>query len=155
MKNSTRPRACAAIIRDEKILMVKHQINGRSYWTLPGGGVVEGESLEQAVVREVLEETHLNVKVVKFLFEEPYEYGVSYCFLVSEQGAAEAKLGSDPEENDIDFHLSMLQDVGWHSLVSMKNDQQVSKVIALLTLPITGDESNESKGTNYSRVAKE
>ena len=118
--------------------MVRHQNNGRSYWTLPGGGVIEGESLEQTVVREVLEETHLDAKVVKFLFEEPYEYGVSYCFLASAKSEAEAKLGADPEEEDIDYHLSMLQEVGWHSLENMKNDQQVSKVIASLALQITG-----------------
>jgi len=153
MKKSTRPRACAAIIRDGKILMVRHQNNERSYWTLPGGGVIEGESLEQAVVREVLEETCLDVKVIKFLFEEQYEYGVSYCFLASAKSEAEAKLGSDPEE-DVDYHLSMLQEVNWHSLESMKNDQQVSKVIELLTLPITGDLS-DPKESNQKQVVKD
>ena len=134
--------------------MVRHQNNGRIYWTLPGGGVNEGESLEQAVVREVLEETCLDVKVVKFLFEEQYEYGVSYCFLASAKSEVEAKLGSDPEEKDVDYHLSMLQEVGWHSLESMKNDQQVSEVIALLALPITGDLS-DSKESNQNQVVKD
>lgn len=139
MKNSTRPRACAAIIQDGKILMVKHQHNGRIYWTLPSGGVMEGEILEQTVIREVLEETNLDVKVVKFLFEEPYEYGISYCFLADITGEAEVKLGNDPEEKDVDFDLTMLQGVDWHSLESMKNDQQVSKVITLLGISISGD----------------
>lgn len=134
--------------------MVRHQDNGRSYWTLPGGGVIEGESLEQAVVREVLEETSLDVKVVKFLFEEQYEYGVSYCFLASATREAEAKLGSDPEEQDVEYHLSMLQEVGWHSLESMKNDQQVSKVIALLALSIVCNIS-DPKESYQNQVAKD
>ena len=129
-----RPRVCAAIIRNGKILMVRHQDGGRVYWTLPGGGVIEGESLEQATIREVLEETHLNISVVKFLYEEPYEYGVSYCFLTIEEDGAEAKLGSDPEEKDVPSQHRMLQEVGWHSLEDMKDDQQVSKVIATLAL---------------------
>lgn len=33
------------------------------YWTLPGGGLEFGESPEQAVVREVLEETGLHIRV--------------------------------------------------------------------------------------------
>ena len=153
MKNLTRPRACAAIIRGGKILMVRHQNNGRSYWTLPGGGVIDGESLEQTVVREVLEETSLDVKVVKLLFEEQYEYGFSYCFLASENGEAEAKLGSDPEEKGVEYHLSMLQEVDWHSLESMKNDKQVSKVIAILALSIA-DNISDPKESSQNKVAK-
>lgn len=125
--------------------MVKHQHNGRIYWTLPGGGVMEGESLEQTAIREVLEETSLDVKVVKFLFEEPYEYGISYCFLASIESEAEVKLGNDPEEKDVDFDLAMLQGVDWHSLESMKDDQQVSKVIALLGLSISSDTFGQNR----------
>lgn len=35
----------------------------KQYWTLPGGGIKKGESVEEAVVREVWEE--LNMKVLK------------------------------------------------------------------------------------------
>lgn len=114
--------------------MVRHQDGGRNYWTLPGGGVIEVESLEQATIREVLEETRLNISGVKFLYEEPYENGVSYCFLAIVEDGAEAKLGSDPEEKDVPSQHRMLQEISWHSLEDMKDDQQVSKVIATLAL---------------------
>jgi 8-oxo-dGTP diphosphatase len=114
--------------------MVRHQDGKRNYWTLPGGGVTEGESLEHATIREVLEETHLDVSVVKLLFEEIYEYGISYCFLATVKDGEEAKLGNDPEEKDIPHQHRMLQEVSWHSLESMKGDQQVSKVMAILAL---------------------
>ena len=114
--------------------MVRHQNGGRHYWTLPGGGVIEGESPEQATIREVLEETHLDVSIVKLLFEEPYEYGVSYCFLATVKDGAEAILGNDPEEKDVPHQQRMLQEIAWHSLEDLKDDQQVSKVIAMLAL---------------------
>jgi hypothetical protein len=43
-------RVCAAIVRDDAIL-VRHVHDGEDYWTLPGGGVEAGETLEQAVIR--------------------------------------------------------------------------------------------------------
>ncbi|MBC8496375.1 MAG: NUDIX hydrolase [Chloroflexi bacterium] len=126
-----RPRVCAAIIREKKILMVKHEHKGQRYWTLPGGGVEAGERLEQAVIREVKEETHLLISDPKLLFEEPYSNGINYCFLATIGEEAEAKLGYDPEENEIPPQKRILQDVAWHSLKSMRFDSQISKVIEL------------------------
>jgi ADP-ribose pyrophosphatase YjhB (NUDIX family) len=52
----------AAVILDEqeRVLLVKHTY-GRFNWELPGGATEPGESVEQTVVREVREETGLDV----------------------------------------------------------------------------------------------
>lgn len=55
--------------KDGKILMGKKDPNkGGVYpdcWHIPGGGVDEGETLEQALIREVKEETKINISSYK------------------------------------------------------------------------------------------
>ena len=55
----------AAIIRDGKVLVVRRARNpALGIYTLPGGGVETGETLMQAVTREVREETSLEIEPV-------------------------------------------------------------------------------------------
>src|SRR5471030_1269763 len=63
----TRPylAVSAAIFRDSRVLIVRRaRPPAHGLYTLPGGGVELGETLEQAVVREVREETALEVEPV-------------------------------------------------------------------------------------------
>ena len=55
----------AAIIRDDHILLLKvwdHTCSGEVFWVIPGGGRNHGESEEDCVIREVLEETGCTVE---------------------------------------------------------------------------------------------
>jgi 8-oxo-dGTP diphosphatase len=55
----------AAIFRDGKVLVVRRAgAPAKGLWTLPGGRVEVGETLVDAVRREVLEETALTVEVI-------------------------------------------------------------------------------------------
>ncbi len=63
----TRPylAVSAAIFRDGRVLIVRRaRAPARGLYTLPGGGVELGETLEEAVAREVREETALEVAAV-------------------------------------------------------------------------------------------
>jgi ADP-ribose pyrophosphatase YjhB (NUDIX family)/uncharacterized protein YigA (DUF484 family) len=69
--------AAGAVIRreDGQVLLVRQVPEMDNYWTgkwiCPGGGVQPGETIEEAVLREVEEETHLQIKLVKPLL--PFE----------------------------------------------------------------------------------
>lgn len=53
----------AIIFNDDRILMVERAGNPlKGYWSLPGGLVETGETLETAVKREILEETGLQIE---------------------------------------------------------------------------------------------
>ena len=57
------------IILDERnrVLMVRQHHEGRDIWMVPGGGIEDGETSSQAGVREVREETGLDVKIGKLM----------------------------------------------------------------------------------------
>jgi 8-oxo-dGTP pyrophosphatase MutT (NUDIX family) len=61
------PRRAATIVvrKGDKFLMGKRRDNGR--WSLPGGHVEQGESHHQGACRELMEETGIMSKKLKFL----------------------------------------------------------------------------------------
>jgi len=62
-----RIRVAGILVKDGKILLVRHEKNGKSYWLIPGGGMDFGETAEEALVREYQEEVGLKIKVGKLV----------------------------------------------------------------------------------------
>lgn len=94
-----RDRSQSMVIRGDKILLVEHELFGRDFFNLPGGGVEEGETPEQAALRELSEECNVQGTVIRPLTVEYKPDMVSrvYTFLVEIPKEAEAVKGIDPE----------------------------------------------------------
>jgi 8-oxo-dGTP pyrophosphatase MutT (NUDIX family) len=58
-----RIRAGIVLIKDNSVALIERYRAGLHYFIFPGGGVDEGESLEQAAVREAMEELGIEVTI--------------------------------------------------------------------------------------------
>jgi 8-oxo-dGTP diphosphatase len=108
-----------AILHNDALLLIQHQHHqtGRTYWVLPGGGMEAGETEEQCVVREIREETNLNVEVQRLILVEPgppdglYQWRKTYlCKVIN--GTPEP--GYEPEEEAAAVYS--ITDVHWFDL---------------------------------------
>jgi len=78
-----RTAARAIIIENGKILVMQRKKHGDEYFTLVGGLANDDESIEQALVREVKEETGMDVVAVRLVYVEkhPAPYNEQYIYL--------------------------------------------------------------------------
>lgn len=92
----------AIIIKDNKLLVTKRNKFGEEYYILIGGGVELGESLEEALYRELLEESGVQVANPRLVFVEDSGdmYGIQNIFLC-EYTSGEPKLHPDSAEAHI------------------------------------------------------
>ena len=133
-----------AIVQDDHILLLYGregwQGPPREFWLLPGGGRDEDETAEQAVEREMLEETNLQVRVERLILNAephptdngPYRSIETYlCTPVR----GEAAPGVEPEVTPA---LWKILDVGWFDL---RDESGWPK--ELLGDPITYDQMTE------------
>lgn len=70
MKQSSvyKVRATGILIENNSLLLVKQKLSNNKNWSLPGGRVEPGETLEQALIREMKEETGLDVEPIRMLY---------------------------------------------------------------------------------------
>ncbi len=81
-----RIRAGIVLLEEQKVVLIERYRNGMHYYVFPGGGVEEGETPEEAAVREMGEETGLHVAVKRKLAEIYFESSVQHYFLAERIG---------------------------------------------------------------------
>ncbi|MCA9332944.1 NUDIX hydrolase [Candidatus Saccharibacteria bacterium] len=79
-------RVTGILINNGSLLLLEQNVDNERAWSLPGGGVEKGESIEAALVREMEEETGLQVTVGDLLYVcdhiKPERHVVHLTFLI-------------------------------------------------------------------------
>jgi len=103
MKN--RQRVQAIIIQNNKVLFGAGIVNGKDFrHFFIGGGIEEGESAKEAVIRELKEETNVDGTII-FKFAKEYKEN-HHTFLV-DIGNQRTILGYDPEDEEADMPINL------------------------------------------------
>lgn len=109
-----RNRASAIVFRGDKILMEKVTYRGNTFHIVPGGGIEEGETPEEAAIRELSEECGVTGEIVRPLnIIKRLEGNTEYFFEVKIPDDAEVSLGYDPE---MPKESQALEEVSWKSI---------------------------------------
>jgi 8-oxo-dGTP pyrophosphatase MutT (NUDIX family) len=89
--------------RHEVVLIRTRNLKGKEVWTLPKGTPEQGETPEETALREVVEETGIEVEII-----EPLE-DITYWFVVADEQTRYRKtvhyflmraIGGDPSRHD-------------------------------------------------------
>ena len=98
-------------IDDNVLLIERHRKeNGvmLHYYTIPGGGVEEGESFMEAAIRETKEETCCDIEIVKSLIAEDYGSGICHWYYGKYLSGTPELGGEEKERNNPDNHFKVV-----------------------------------------------
>lgn len=90
-------------INDNVLLIERYRREGDNllhYFTIPGGGVEEGETFKEAAIRETLEETCVNTSVIEYLEDEDYGSGICHWYYLKYLSGTPTLGGEEKEYNN-------------------------------------------------------
>lgn len=92
-----RIRAGIVLIQDNKVALIERHRAGLDYFVFPGGGVDEGESPEQAAIRETMEELGVQVTIKQKVAEVQLGKRSRQVYFLAEQTGGEFGTGTGEE----------------------------------------------------------
>ena len=97
-----RIRAGIVLIKENKVALIERHRAGLNYFVFPGGGVDEGESPEQAAIREAMEELGVEVTIKQKVAEIRLGHKSRQIYFLAEQTGGEFGTGIGEEYTDSD-----------------------------------------------------
>ena len=122
--NKLRIRVCGLCIEDEEILLVNHHSLNKNgdFWGPPGGGMDFGQSAEENLKREFIEETGLNIEIERFLFVHEYLspplHAIELVFKVKRIDGT-LKIGLDPELQKDEQIIKNVQFIPFNKIINL------------------------------------
>lgn len=97
-----RVRAGIVLIDGDKVALIERHRGGLDYFVFPGGGVDEGETPEQAAVREAREELGIEVAIRQKVLEVDLGQKSRQVYFLVDHVAGEFGTGTGEEYTDAD-----------------------------------------------------
>jgi len=112
-------RVRAVIIKDAKVLTIKRTKSNETYWVIPGGGVEDKETNEEALVREAKEELGIDIKIDKLILEmdskKPETINQKEYFYLCNIKGGKMGSGQGPEFSENSKYIGT-HDIEWLSI---------------------------------------
>ena len=118
----TKKAVRAIIINDGKLLVMFRNKHGSKYYTLVGGQVNQDETLHQALIRELKEETGLTITSATEVFYELHKppYDEQHIYLCAASSNSEVKIQDLSEEAFLNKLGANIHEPAWVTFDAFK-----------------------------------
>lgn len=130
-----RTRAGIILIENDKVALIERHRAGLDYYVFPGGGVDEGETPEQAAVREAMEEMGVEVRIKQKVVVLHFDLSTQVYFLVERvggefgSGTGEEFTDSDPSDPEDGIYIPIWMPIGELPLHEKVFPESVAKLL--------------------------
>jgi ADP-ribose pyrophosphatase YjhB (NUDIX family) len=128
--------ARAIIIENNQILVMHRDKEGSKYFTLVGGRLNEGENTEQALTREVMEETGMQIVEARLVYFEEHAapYNEQYIYLCKVAPHEQVAIQSTSEESymnriGINTHMPLWADINSFARLPFRTPQLQEAIV--------------------------
>jgi 8-oxo-dGTP pyrophosphatase MutT (NUDIX family) len=127
LKSSDRGHAQVVLINEDGLICLVSRKDDHSDFGLPGGKVDKGENYEQAAIREVKEETGLDIKNLTLIFAMHRKGKMGHTFLAEHTGEINYDEEKEPHvvkwgkiQEAVDGKFGYWNELVWEALKSLE-----------------------------------
>lgn len=130
-----RTRAGIILVENDKVALIERHRAGLDYYVFPGGGVDEGETPEQAAVREAKEELGVDVRLKQKAVVIQFDLSTQVYFLAERiggefgSGTGEEFTDSDPDNPEEGVYIPIWMPIGELPLHEKVFPESVAKLL--------------------------